>query len=463
MNKPSIKNRIAYYNLFGAATLVLLVFIVVYRIVWVGVVYDVNHDLQEEINRHTGFVASQVHFEKMSEDGEWQEIEHTRDKGNPVFVEIFDADGKVLQRSANLKNKDLVLHHKKDTAHYVDAKIGNIDVRQMQAPLINNGVLKGYVVIGMSITDHYSVMESLRLVLVLAYPAVLILLFFLTRFIAGKSMEPVFSIISSTKKITDNNLSTRITLPENKDELYTLATAINDLLGRVESVIVREKQFTSHASHELRTPLAVIKGTLEVLIRKPRTAQEYEEKIRYCVNEVNRLTTIADQLLTLTRFESSKEVVNLRQLAIDELILETLERHSPEIEKRSLKVDFKFEDHFYVQSDVFMTGVIIDNLIGNAIKYSNEKGIVGISLSVSDNYLNCIITDGGIGIAEADLNNIFDQFYRSEAEEHTEIKGTGLGLAIVKRYCDILGVLLKIDSKKNEGTTVVVRFPVFKG
>lgn len=459
MKNPTIKNRIAYYNLAGAATLVLIIFILIYRIVWVGVVYEVNRDLEYEIDKHTTFVANQSQFEKIAEDKEWREADHNSADVNPVFVEIFDKNGNYLRKSNNLKKFHLVLHHKKDTTHYVDAKIGSLDIRQMQAPLINNGDLEGYVVIAMSISEHYSVLQSLRTVLIVGYPLVLFVLFFLTRFIAGRSLKPVFTMITATKAISDSNLNARIGLPKKQDELFTLATAINEFLGRIERAVEREKQFTSHASHELRTPLAVIKGTLEVLVRKPRTIPEYEDKIRYCINEVNRLTTIADQLLILTRFESSKEVVKLKQVALDELILETLERNSTEIARKNISIDFKIENHFPVVSDVFMTGVIIDNIVGNAIKYSADNGTVTVRLVAGNNGVSCIVTDSGIGIAANDLRNVFEQFFRSEVEEHTEIQGTGLGLAIVKRYCDILNVQLTIDSTKGEGTTVVLLFP----
>ena len=104
-------------------------------------------------------------------------------------------------------------------------------------------------------------------------------LIFNRSFFAGRSIKPVTNIIKTSSQITKDNLTTRIELPNNKDELFTLSKTINDLLERMEEAVEREKQFTSDASHELRTPLAVIKGTLEVLVRKPREKQEYEEKL----------------------------------------------------------------------------------------------------------------------------------------------------------------------------------------
>lgn len=117
--------------------------------------------------------------------------------------------------------------------------------------------------------------------------------------------------------------------------MYVLSENINNLLNRIESAIDREKQFTSDASHELRTPLAVIKGTMEVLIRKPRNQQEYEEKIQFCISEVNRLNHMVDQLLLLARFENQKQNVKQETIYLNALILDNLTRFSEKTENKN--------------------------------------------------------------------------------------------------------------------------------
>ena len=134
----------------------------------------------------------------------------------------------------------------------------------------------------MSLED-FEIVLILKNILLISFPIILILLFLIARFFAGKSIQPIRTVIETSNKITKDNLQTRIPLPQNKDELYILSQNINNLLDRIENAIEREKQFTSDASHELRTPLAVIKGTMEVLIRKPRNQQEYEDKIQFCI------------------------------------------------------------------------------------------------------------------------------------------------------------------------------------
>ena len=115
----------------------------------------------------------------------------------------------------------------------------------------------------------------------------------------------VKDIIETTNRITKDNLNERVKLPVNKDELYQLSNGINRLLQRIEDTIVRERQFTSDASHELRTPLASLRGTLEVLIRKPRTQSEYEEKVTYALYEIDRMNNIIEQLLILARMDNN--------------------------------------------------------------------------------------------------------------------------------------------------------------
>ena len=219
----------------------------------------------------------------------------------------------------------------------IDTKLNSIPIRQIQTPIINKGKIVGYLVVAMSLED-FQIVLILKNILLITFPLILILLFLIARFFAGKSIKPVQTIIETSSQITKDNLKTRIPLPFNKDELYVLSENINHLLDRVENAIDREKQFTSDASHELRTPLAVIKGTLEVLIRKPRNQQEYEERIQFCVSEVDRLNHMVDQLLLLARFENQKQNIKKETIYLNALILDNLIRFSDKIDNKKIKV-----------------------------------------------------------------------------------------------------------------------------
>lgn len=454
----SFRNRISIYYLISTAVITLAVFFVIYKVVAASAIYDVNEDLRIEVERHQEDVAKLQGTEGLVKAGEWDESEHTDIQINPIFVQIHDAEGRFLEKSPNLKNKFLEFFDAKEEGIFHDRLLGEIHIRQTQTPLYKEGRKVGYAIIAMSTEAPNLVVENLEFVLYIAFPIVLLVLFLTTRFLAGRSIKPALNIISTTSRITNNSFDERIVLPRNKDELYELSESINNLLDRIESAILREKQFTSDASHELRTPLAVIKGTLEVLIRKPRDKAEYVEKIAFCINEVNRLNNLVDQLLLLARFENQKNTVEIREVALDELILESLQRFSNEIESKGLTINFAFEERFSVQSDAWLSGIIIENILSNAIKYSRAAGVIKIDLAKKDESVVCSISDEGIGIPEGELNRVYEQFYRSRAGEHPEIKGTGLGLSLVKRLCDLLGITVNIRSAIDVGTTVILTF-----
>ena len=455
----SFKNRVSIYNLFGVALLMLLIFISIYSTVSWSVNYDINQDLERELNIHQGEISARNGVLSMMPEGEWEEPEHVTTFMDPDFVEIYDANKKLVEKSPNLNDDTLFLKEHAVNGTHIDTYIDSIPVRQVQTPLVYRGKTVGYAVIAMSIESETRVLDNLQFNLFITYPIALIILFFLTRFIAARSIRPALQIIETTKKITDTDFSQRITLPANNDELYVLSVTINELLNRIENAIVREKQFTSDASHELRTPLAIIKGTLEVLIRKPRNTDEYIEKIKYCVEEVNRINTLVDQLLMLARFENYDKASAFHRVAIDEIFQEALERYSLKINDKGLKVKFNVTRHFYILSDAAMLSIIIENVLSNAIKYSLPSGTIAIEIHQSgDGTVACTLSDDGIGIDERDIVKVFDQFYRAEATEHAWIKGTGLGLSIVKKVAHLLNVAIAIKSKKDSGTTVTLTF-----
>jgi signal transduction histidine kinase len=302
------------------------------------------------------------------------------------------------------------------------------------------------------------VLQNLAKILIFSYPLILLFLFVIARLIAGRSIKPISSIIKTSNIITKDNLKSRIPLPQNRDELYILSQTINSLLDRIENTIEREKQFTSDASHELRTPLTVIKGTLEVLIRKPRSQEEYQDKINFCVAEVNRLNHLVDQLLLLARFENQNKSLKIEKVCLNAIILDTISRYSNIIQTKNILILTEFIKEYYVNTDAYLISIIINNLVSNALKYSNENANLNIIITDENGTIECHIIDSGIGIPSEDLQKIFNQFYRSKAIENTGIKGSGLGLSIVKRLCALLHIDIKITSQQHIGTTVFLRF-----
>lgn len=459
MNKLSFRNRIAFNYIISTGLLIFVVFCGIYMIVKYSVYSHINDDIKSEVAKHLTEIEISDNHIGLIHDEEWREREHNSVAVNPVFVQFYDINGNLAEKSPNLKIHRLIFNPKVADYDFSDTELVNKSIRQIQVPIFQNSVKKGYLLIAMSLEDAKMVLNNLLRILVISYPLILFLLFVIARLIAGRSIKPISSIIETSNIITKDNLKSRIPLPQNQDELYTLSQTINSLLDRVENTIEREKQFTSYASHELRTPLTVIKGTLEVLIRKPRNQVEYQEKINFCISEVNRLNHLVDQLLLLARFENQNKSLKIEKICLNAIILDTISRYSNIIQSKNIHILTDFVKEYYTESDAYLLSIIINNLVSNALKYSNENANLNIVITDENDVVECHIIDSGRGIPAEDLQKIFNQFYRSKTIENTGIKGSGLGLSIVKRVCDLLQIEIKITSRDSIGTTVKLRFP----
>lgn len=461
MTSLSFKNRIALNYIVGTGLLVLAVFSAIYFIVKLTVYNHIDENLRIEIEDHLKEIRMENKKVIFMDAEEWEEREHNSVDVNPVFVQFFDLNKKIIEKSPNLKNEKLIFHENKEHFQLFDTKLLGNKIRQIQVPLHVKSRKVGYLIIAMSLSDSSKVLENLLDTLMIAFPIILLILFFLARFYAGRSIKPINDIIYTSKIITKDNLKSRIPLPKTRDELFTLSKTINNLLNRIEDAIEREKQFTSDASHELRTPLTVIKGTLEVLIRKTRDSKEYEEKINYCINEVDHLNSLVDQLLMMARFENQKQNVQKENVYLNAAILDVLTLNAEKIKDKKLNVKLEASEEFSIYSDNYLTVTILRNIISNAVKYSTDETDIKISLTREKDKINCIVLDQGIGIAKKDLESILNPFFRSDSLSHSEIKGTGLGLFIVKRMTDLLEIKFKIESEIGKGTKVLLVFDEF--
>ncbi len=454
----SYKNRIAFNYILSTALLISLVFFTIFQTISFSVYQHINDDLQEEIKEYREEIKLDTNNTYLIQVDQWSAHDNNTVNVNPVFVQFFDLNKELIDKSPNLKGLGLRLNNSNFDNQYFDTFLNNKLIRQIQVPLIQDNKKIGYLIVAMSLDETKTLLTNFRDILLIAFPLILIVLFLIARFIAGRSIAPVTTITEISSNITKDNLSARIDLPENKDELYVLSKTINGLLDRMEMAVEREKQFTSDASHELRTPLTVLKGTLEVLIRKPRTQIEYEDKIKSSISEVNRLNNLVDQLLLLSRFENQKQSLKIEKVYLNAIILDSLTLYSDKINSKKIKISSSFSTDYIVDSDNYLVSIVISNILSNAIKYTNESGVITINISENNLTTTCTITDNGIGILKEDLNKISNPFYRSNATNHPEIKGYGLGLSIVKRVVDLLNIEFKIESEINKGTTVVLNF-----
>jgi len=455
--KLAFKERLAFLYLLSTAGIIFILFMVIIFTVKQSAYNYLDSAIVKESQKHNSDIeikGNTVHFNNKA----WKQQEHQVVEVNPVFIEITSPEGKMIDKSPNLKSDSLTLF-KNAKNGFSNAMLSGIPIRQYQLPIKNQNQTIGYLLVAMSQKGPVMVLQKLKSTLLIAFPIVLLILFFWARFIAGKGIRPVTTIIHTADKITQTNLEERIPVPQNKDELRLLVETINQLLNRIENAIKREKQFTSDAAHELKTPLQVMKGNMEILMRKPRAIEDYQNKIQQCLKEVDRMSHMTDQLLLLARFESQTEALQKETIYLNETAEQLIKRKWSQVEEKQINLKISTKEVISTTTDPYLLHIVLDNLLSNAIKYTPDQGSITVEIGAENQAPYLSITDTGMGIPKEEQDRIFDRFYRSDAMKHPSIKGTGLGLSIVKRLTEILNLDFKLESESEKGTKITLIFP----
>lgn len=453
------KERIATRLTLVTSLIILVVFAVIYLVANLTVISNIDRELGLETEKHKDeifMVNGEIRF--LHKD-EWQEMEHSQIQLNPIFIEIVDLQGKSMDRSPNLRENHLSFSPEKSAKKEAwTLKLGSSEVRQMQIPLFTAGRHEGYLLLAKSFDDSRELLDNLRNVLLILYPVILLSLYLAMRYLAGKSIQPIQQIIRKTNQITQSNLNERVPIAEPNDEIGQLTRSINELLERLEASLNREKQFTSDASHELRTPLSVLRGTLEVLVRKPRTSEEYVEKIKTSLSSIDRMSATIDQLLALAREEKGKNLVK-EELELITFLEEIVDQTALE---QGRKITFQSQSGIpiYIKVNEKSLQMILSNLLQNAIKYSKPNTEVLVKTGVGNKIPYIEVCDEGAGISAAHLEKIFDPFFREKEAVDQLIPGTGLGLAIVKKLAQESGIGISVTSEKGVGSTFRLELPL---
>ena len=340
------------------------------------------------------------------------------------------------------------------------ASYDSIKLLLSQSKLIHHGEVVGYIVVGVSTKHNQLALEYLQTALLIIFPISVIIIFLLARFIASKSIKPVFNVIETAQAITENNLTERINLPENKDELYQLSLTINSLLDRLEFQIIKAKQFSADASHELRTPLAIIKGTLEILIRRERSKEEYNEKINYTLKQVDRLYNLVEQFLLISRVENNSLDLKKSIYNIKDQVENSIERFQLLLNEKQISVETAQLQSQIIENYQEFTDIIIDNIISNALKYAHLNGEIKIYSVTEKNVYHLIIEDNGIGMNDEDLKFIQDRYFRIQNESTLHISGSGLGLNIATKLAKLSDATIEIESEQGKGTKVILTLKI---
>lgn len=449
---------------------------------------ETAQNLHKDLARH--IVSEQPLFKNKQVDKQaFENIFHMLMVINPsIEVYLLDVNGKILSYSAP---------YKKIKRDYVDVKpivnfINNVssypimgnDPRDLNrnkifsaASVKVNNELQGYLYIILASELHDSVAESLQNSYILQLGVWGFLVALVAAFMIG--LLVFFMMTKRLRKLTDDviDYSRREsdgTIPFDTDshgdevdqlngQFNTLRLQIDAHINSLKNADRMRRELVANVSHDLRTPITNLQGYLETLAMKYQGLTEAEKAnyLNIAISYSKRLSKLVSELFELARLDSCESIVTAEAFSLAELIQDVVQKFQLPAQQAGITLRSEFENKpSLVYADIGMMQRALENLIDNALQHTKPGGEVRISFCEKKDKVIVTVADTGCGIPKAELNRIFNRFYRVE-KSRTNSKGAGLGLAITQRILELHGSPIKVQSVVNQGTSFSFQMPSY--
>ncbi len=386
------------------------------------------------------------------------------DLANNVYVQAWSREGRLRASSIvinNLRRPLDPIAMQSSVPIFRNSMVGDASLRVLTVPLEIGGERPvGRLQVGVSLKVVREAQNALLLAII-SVAIVLVSVSGVFSWLMTKSaLAPLANATESALVITrTNDLSRRIPVPEpEEDEVGQLILAFNQTLTRMERLILAQRRFLTDVGHEFRTPLTVIRGNVDLMLKM---GCDDEKSLTGIQSEVDRFTRLVGDLLLLAQAESGKMPLSRQPIALDTTVLEVFGQ-SQVLAKEKIQLRLGEIDQVQVCGDEDRLKQVFFNLIGNAIKYSPNNGLVSIGIGKFGNLARVTVSDTGPGIPSEDLPHIFDRFYRGEKSRlrSKDGKGFGLGLSIAYWIVRNHDGRIEVDSQVGQGTTFTVWLPL---
>jgi two-component system OmpR family sensor kinase len=343
---------------------------------------------------------------------------------------------------------------------FSDARWHNLAIRSAYVPVPGDGSADDRVVqVAASLEPVHALQRKMLLVL----GGIVVLGAGLT--LAGaarlvdRAVRPVTEITQQATHIEAGTLDQRISAHATVDEYRGLVAVLNRMLDRLEGAFAAQRRFTSDVSHELRTPLTALRGEIEVALRADRSPREYQRVMRSALEEIDRLTTMSEELLLITRAQAGLIEPQREPVSLEGLIKATCHRLGPLVEQKDLTVQCDGEPSGETATlDPQLMTRLIGELIENAVNHTKAGGHIAIRSGVRADGAYLTVEDNGPGIAPADLPHIFDPYFRAD-QARSRGAGTGLGLTAAAAIARLHGGTIRASNRPEGGARFEVDLP----
>jgi heavy metal sensor kinase len=338
--------------------------------------------------------------------------------------------------------------------------MGQYPVRVLTFPVVRAGRVSNLIQVGMSLESMHMTRHRFLLIMAAMLPLGLLFAGGGGWVLAHRALKPVDRMTDAARRISAEHLTERLEETGAQDELDRLAKTLNEMLGRLDTAFSQIRQFSADASHELQTPLTILKGELEVALRSPRNAEEYQRTLKSALEEIDRIAHLVEGLLLLARADAGVLRMDRQPVDLAQLVEEVYGQTKVLADTHALTLDLGLVEPISIQGDYERLRRLFLNLVDNGIKYTSPEGKVTLSLHRDGQWASLRVSDTGIGLSSDDHDRIFQRFYRgAETRTHGQ-SGAGLGLCIARSIAEAHGGRIEVESTTGQGSTFTVLLPL---
>jgi heavy metal sensor kinase len=425
-----------------------------------------RHSIRQTVDEELKIRAEGVHqlIEKDIQRGHKDDLqeglrEHTELRAGGALLQVSDEHGNWLYRSQVMS--DYGVPRPATIPRRATEFMGKDVPLRIWTEKVSVGGESYIIQSAFEMDDFYEALDHFELLLFISIPTLLLCAAAGGYWISTLALAPVDQITQTARTISAQNLSSRLVVPKTGDELQRLSETLNGMLGRLEAAFKKITQFTADASHELRTPVAVMRTRAELSLRKARSADEYRDVISEVLTELEKTSGLIEQLMFLARADSGAETLHFDATDVAEVLREACHQGSALAEAKQIAFQEQISGgSMWIRGDATSLRRLFLILIDNAVKYTPANGQVEVSLQRNDGYAVAQVRDTGIGIADADLPNVFERFYRADKARTRESGGVGLGLSIGRWITEVHAGTIEVHSSPGRGSIFQIRLPI---
>lgn len=394
---------------------------------------EIEHILAVSKDSKAGEIANYI--SKRSQSGK-----------HPVYL-YQDKNGGILAGNIKAVPDNIELIKEGVISFFVD--LG--DVKHLVAAKIHTFSNGSRLLVARDITDIMQSYDRLKFfsgVIISFMLLVILISFFISTFVVTR----INKIANTAKEIMNTgDLSRRIHIDSNWDDLSYLAKTLNELLTRIESLMQGLRDVSDNIAHDLRTPITRLRSELEGLKNKKLSGKDIDK----LVLEADNILSIFNSLLRIANIEKGKRKQSFKEVNISHILNDVIELYEPLADDKQIGIKKNLEGVCKISGDSDLLFQMFANLIDNAIKFSDKKGDIIITSKNNYGEYKVVIADSGIGIADDEVEHVFDRFYRAQKSRNTS--GSGLGLSMVKAVLDLHNAKIKLGDN-NPGLKVTLSF-----